>query len=93
MEFEWDNKKNGLNLEKHGLAFEDAELVFAGQCVHFRDERLDYGESRYITLGQLKGRTVIIVHTPREDRTRLISMRKANERETKIYKQRLKTNR
>jgi uncharacterized DUF497 family protein len=36
---EWDNNKNRLNLEKHGLSFEDAQLVFEGECITFSDDR------------------------------------------------------
>lgn len=87
--FEWDEKKSEENLLKHGLAFEDAEAVFSGQCVTFEDARHDYGEKRLITLGALEGRVVVIAHTPRGDRTRIISMRKANSREQKAYQERL----
>jgi uncharacterized DUF497 family protein len=44
-----------------------------------------YGEPRYITLGSLRGRVVVIVHTPRGSSTRIVSMRKANERERASY--------
>ncbi len=90
MKYEWDTKKSCANLEKHGLSFEDAERVLEGECVTFIDERFDYGETRLITLGSLAGRIVVIVHAPREEVTRIISMRKANEREQKIYQKRLK---
>lgn len=90
MKFEWDKKKNQLNYEKHGLSFEDAEYIFASKTVSFIDDREDYGEKRFITLGELKNRVVIVVHTERNFVTRIISMRKANEREKKIYFQRLK---
>lgn len=89
--YEWDDEKHKQNLLKHGLSFEDADLVFSGFCITFEDKRYNYGEERFITLGMLEGRTVVITHTPREDKTRLISMRKANSRETKIYQKRLET--
>jgi uncharacterized DUF497 family protein len=92
MKYEWDRDKSKANLEKHGLSFEDVPLVFEGECVTFEDNRFVYGEMRYITLGKLKGRVVVIVHTPRPDRTRIISMRKANNREQKIYQKRLGEN-
>jgi uncharacterized DUF497 family protein len=59
--------------------------------VTFEDTRYDYGEERFITLGLLAGRVVVIAHTPRGERTRVISMRKANSREQKTYQERLKT--
>ena len=89
VEFRWDEKKSRENLQKHGLSFEDAHLVFEGETVTFLDDRIDYGEKRYITLGELLGRVAVIVHTLRGETIRIISMRKANEREKKIYQERL----
>lgn len=90
--YEWDKKKSQENLSKHGLSFEDAHIVFSGPCITFEDRRADYGEERFITLGSLLGRVVVIAHTPRGEKTRIISMRKANSREKKIYQERLETN-
>ena len=87
--YEWDDNKNRENFEKHGLNFEDAELLFSGPCVTFADDRFDYGEDRFITLGVLQGRVVLVVHTRREEKIRIISMRKANRREREIYQKRL----
>ena len=89
MTYEWDEAKNRRNFAKHGLALEDAEKVFAGPCVTFEDDRFDYGEERLITLGLLVGRVVLIAHAPRGERTRIISMRKANRREQEIYQKQL----
>jgi len=89
MTYEWDKAKNHRNLAKHGLAFEDAERVFAGPCVTFEDDRFDYGEERLVTLGLLAGRLVVIAHAPRGETTRIISMRKANRREQEIYQKQL----
>jgi len=87
--YEWDQAKNKENLSRHGLSFEDAELVFSGPCVTFEDTRYDYGEERFITLGMLEGRVVVIAHTMRGESTRIISMRKANSREQKTYQKQL----
>ena len=89
MRYEWDEAKNRSNFTKHGLAFEDSEQVFAGPCVTFEDDRFDYGEQRLITLGLLAGRLVVIAHAPRDQATRIISMRKGNRGEQEIYKKRL----
>jgi uncharacterized protein len=90
VEYEWNDAKNRGNFVKHGLDFADAEQVFNGPCVTFVDSRFDYGQERLITLGLLAGRVVIVAHAPRgEDTTRIISMRKANRREQKIYQERL----
>ena len=89
--YEWDETKSQENLSKHGLSFDDAEIVFAGPCVTFEDNRFDYGEPRFITLGHLEGRVVVVAHTPRGVRMRIISMRKGNRREEKAYQERLQT--
>lgn len=91
--YEWDRNKNYKNTREHGLSFEDAPKVFDGQCLTFEDRRVAYGEERYITLGHLSGRLVVIAHTPRGENTRIISMRKANSRERKAYEERLEADR
>jgi uncharacterized DUF497 family protein len=91
MKYEWDEAKNRKNFAKHGLSFEDASRVFAGPCVTFEDDRFSYGEERLVTLGLLAERLVVIAHAPRDEGTRIISMRKGNRREQKIYQERLGT--
>src|SRR4029077_14460447 len=91
MKYDWDEAKNRKNLAKHGLSFEDAEQVFAGPCVTLAADRFTYGVERLITLGLLAGRLVVIAHPPRDDGTRIISMRKGKRREQKIYQERLGT--
>ena len=88
--YEWDDAKSRSNFANNGLDFADAEGVLSGPCVTFIDDRFDYGERRLITLGLLVGRVIVIAHAPRgNDITRIISMRKANRREQKIYAKRL----
>jgi uncharacterized protein len=90
MRYEWDEAKNRSNIAKHGFDFADAAQVLTGRCVTFVDNRVDYGEERFISIGTFKRRVVVIAHTPRgPDVTRIISMRKANRREQKIYQDRL----
>jgi uncharacterized DUF497 family protein len=91
VEYEWDKAKNRNNFAKHGLKFEDAARVFSGPCVTFEDDRFDYGEERLVTLGLLAGRVVVVAHAPRDEGTRIISMRKGNRREQQIYQKRLGT--
>ena len=90
--YEWDEEKNRENFKKHGLSFEEVELIFAGPCVTFDDNRFDYDEDRFITLGLLQSRVVLIAYTWRADRIRIISMRKASRREQEIYQKRLGKN-
>jgi len=93
MEFEWDEAKHQANKRKHGLDFADAPLVFAGRTLGFEDLRRPYDEPRYLTVEALAGRMVIIAHTLRGNATRIISMRKANDRERARHQERLGENR
>ncbi len=63
----------------------DAAEVFAGVTLDSPDTRKDYGEPRFISIGHLLGRVVIVVWTPRGDGRRVFSMRKANDREEARY--------
>ncbi len=88
MEIEYDSGKRKMTIQGRGLDFEDAPLVFAGsRRITWMDNRKDYGEPREITMGELAGRLVIIVHTKRGSATRIISMRKANEREQRRFEE------
>ena len=62
-----------------------AEEVLAGATLTVEDDRQDYGEDRSITIGFLDGTMVVLVWTPRDATHRIISMRKANERERTLY--------
>lgn len=63
----------------------EVPLVFAGATLTVEDDRQDYGEVRYITIGFLDATMVVIVWTRRNDVRRIISLRRANERERRIY--------
>ena len=89
MELEWDTDKAAQNLKKHGVAFEDAMLVFydSGR-VETYDGREDYGEDRWATIGLVYSAVLYVVYTIRyEDTIRLISARKANANERKQYRE------
>ena len=80
--FEWDIQKNKLNINKHGLDFADAPEVFLGPLLTNLDTRQDYGEDRWIGIGYLRRRVVVIVFTESEEDTiRILSMRKATNNE------------
>jgi hypothetical protein len=85
VELTWSEAKRNLNLKNHGLDFVDALKVFEGTTFTFEDDRVSYGEQRFVTLGLLAGITVSIVHTENEHEIRIISFRKATHRETQIY--------
>jgi uncharacterized DUF497 family protein len=85
MKFEWDEAKRATNLDKHGLDFELAHFVFAGDTFTFEDNRMAYGEQRFVTLGLLDDTVVVLVHTENDDEIRVISLRKAVKNEQKLY--------
>ena len=85
MEFTWSEVKRATNRKAHGLDFVDASSVFDGVTYTFEDDRFSYGEQRFVTLGLLAGIPVSIVHTETEHEIRIISFRKATNREAKIY--------
>jgi uncharacterized DUF497 family protein len=89
MLIEFDSNKRDKTLAERGIDFADAAKVFAGVSIQFDDNRQDYGEPRMITVGFLNNRMTIVVWTPRGENRRIISMRKANEREITEYKSRL----
>ncbi len=85
MEFEWDPAKRLANLAKHGLDFEDvADLPWDTMTI-VHDGRRDYGERRSQAYGLWKERLYVVALTVRGDRIRIISFRKANDREAKRY--------
>ena len=85
MEFTWSEAKRTANLKAHGLDFVDAPRVFEGVTFTFEDDRFSYGEQRFVTLGLLAGVPVSLVHTETDHEIRVISFRKATNREAQIY--------
>jgi uncharacterized DUF497 family protein len=85
MVIRWDETKRRANSRKHGVDFADAEQVFAGITFTFEDNRFNYAEQRFITLGLLNGTVVVIAHTETAREIRVISMRKATKHEQTIY--------
>ena len=85
MPIEFDTAKRTTTLAARGLDMARAEEVLAGATLTIEDDRLDYGEDRFITIGFLDGAMVVLVWTPRSGRHRIISMRQANERERTLY--------
>jgi hypothetical protein len=85
-EFEWDDAKAAENLATHGLSFEAARLAFDDPfAVAREDRRHDYGEDRYILLGMVESRVLVVAYTPRGARVRIISARLAEPRERRRY--------
>jgi len=85
MRFTWHDAKRESNLRNHGLDFIDAPKVFAGATFTYEDNRFEYDEQRFVTLGLLRGVVVSIVHTETPSRIHIISFRKATKHEQAIF--------
>jgi len=81
----WHELKRKKNLHKHKLDLADAVQVFVGPTVTTEDDRYDYGEQRFNTLGLLGTTVVRISHTESEDVIRVFSMRKAEPHEIEYF--------
>jgi uncharacterized DUF497 family protein len=87
MEFEWNEKKAAQNLEKHAVSFLEAGTVFGDPLsTTFPDPDHSIDEERFITIGLSdRNRVLIVSHTDRDGKTRIISARKATRRERTAY--------
>jgi len=94
MKFEWDRKKETINIKKHGVTFEQASYVFADPfALNIYNEGHSKDEERWILLGKSLNQTILLVaHTFRDNDgkefVRIISARKATKKEEKSYKER-----
>jgi uncharacterized DUF497 family protein len=89
MEFEWDPKKAIANIQKHNVTFQEAASVFGDPlAITFGDPDHSANENRYITFGLSRRKRLLIVsHTERRGRTRIISARLMDRKERKIYEE------
>jgi uncharacterized DUF497 family protein len=85
MEIEFDPFKRMMTLAERGLDMARAGEVFEKNHLTVQDDRREYGEDRFISIGLIDGRMVVIAWTPRGEAIRIISMRKANDREQETY--------
>ena len=85
MPIAFDAAKRAATLAARGLDMARAGEVLAGATLTVDDDRWEYGEERFITIGFLDEAMVVLVWTPRDGTHRIISMRKANERERTLY--------
>lgn len=90
MKIEYDPAKRAATLAARGLDMADAGAMYEAPHLTFPDRRQDYGEERWVTVGFVEDRLVVVVWTPRGDAMRVISMRKANGREERRYGERLR---
>jgi uncharacterized protein len=89
MRFEWDPRKAEKNLKKHGVAFQEAATVFGDPlAISFYDPDHSLEEERLITFGQsLQRRLVVVSHTKRGQKTRIITARLMKRNERVIYEE------
>ncbi|MCI0333190.1 MAG: BrnT family toxin [Planctomycetes bacterium] len=89
MEFEWDDQKAARNLTKHGVSFQEAATVFGNPlAMTYYDPDHSQDEDRFLTVGHSSaGGLLIVSHTDREDRVRIISARRATRKERKAYEE------
>ena len=82
MNFEWDEAKSDLCFRERGFDFAyAAQVFFDPDRMVQADTRYSYGEERYRVIGVIEQRLFVVVYTPRHDAMRIISARKANQRE------------
>lgn len=89
MLYEWDENKNQKNIKKHGFDFIDADFVFNNPHFIYQNLRKDYGETRFVVIGQIEEIIVVLVYTERGVKKRIISLRRAKDHERKTFKNRL----
>jgi uncharacterized DUF497 family protein len=85
MEIEFDPEKEARNRIRHKIGFAGAKALFDAFHIDDEDDREDYGETRFVTLGRIGRRVVVCVWTPRGEKARIISLRKADKNEREIY--------
>ena len=83
--YEWDERKRSNNLRKHGADFALVQGFDWDSALIREDTRQNYGEERFISIGYIAQRLYAVAWTPRGDKYRIISLRKANPREESIY--------
>jgi uncharacterized DUF497 family protein len=85
--FEWDGPKAKTNWRRHGVSFDLATTAFRDPfAVERIDDREEYGEQRFVIIGMTTGQVLLFVaYTQREDRIRIISARRATQREQDDY--------
>lgn len=81
----YDENKRRINLTKHGIDLADCEPIFDAPMLTREDDRKHYGEPRWVSLGMLNGAVVVLVWTDRKMGVHVISCRKAEKYEQKIY--------
>ena len=85
IKFEWDEAKQARTLRGRGIGFDDGARIFEGPVMIWQDARRNYGEERFRAVGDSEGDILHVVFTWRGDAVRIISVRRANRKETKAW--------
>jgi hypothetical protein len=85
VEYEWDDKKNAINLTKHKVDFALAEAFDWESSLVVRDSKHSQNEPRFTAIGFIGDRLYVCIYTWRGTVRRIISLRKANNHERKLY--------
>ena len=85
MGFEWDPVKDAANRQKHAIGLREAAEIFRGFVLIAEDTRRNYGERRFIALGEYDGEVIRLIFTERGSNVRIISAWKANRNDRKAY--------
>lgn len=85
--FEWDAAKARANLKKHGISFEEASTIFGDPCAITISSSAGSAEERFVTIGRAAtgAYIIVVIHTDRNDRIRIISARPASRAERRQY--------
>lgn len=89
MEFEWDAKKSTKNFRKHEVSFQEAATIFGDPlAITFDDPDHSLDETRHISFGlSMNNRLLVVSHTQRDEKIRIISARLMSRKERKIYEE------
>jgi uncharacterized DUF497 family protein len=90
VDISFDPAKNARNIAAHGISLERAVDFEWADALNVEDTRRDYGEARFKAYGLIDSRLYVLVYTPRDGRLHVISLRKGNRREVRIYESQAK---
>ncbi len=86
MDFDWDPEKSQNNLKKHGVSFQESTEIWQGPHLEVTEiAKTTKGEKRGATIGLIKGKEYTAIWAARDDKTRLISVRRARDGEKEIF--------
>lgn len=86
LEFEWDEAKHARNRWERGIGSDDGARIFDGPVLVWEDKRREYGEDRFRAVGESAGDILHVAFTRRRGVMRIISVRRANRKETELWR-------